>query len=61
MWLQRKDKITEKLIEMYKLYIKTDYSSSSLLVPRAKGLSVVNNVIFERLPERITSIQLVFQ
>ena len=46
---------------MYKLYIKTDNSSSSLLVPRAKGLSVANNVIFERPPERITSIQLVFQ
>ena len=46
---------------MCKLYIKTDYSSSSLLVPRVKGLSVVNNVIFKRLPERITSIQLVFQ
>lgn len=46
---------------MYKLYVKTDYSSSSLLVPRAKGLTVVNNVIFERLLERITSIQLVFQ
>ena len=58
--LRGKDKITEKLIQMNELYIKTDYTSSSLLLPRAKGLSVVNNVIFARLPERITSIQLVF-